>query len=241
MEARRDTSYGVCSGILPILPFVLLSAGVTPASVGPPHLPWLLERPGAAASIAPELAPLADQLVAGAARDLALGRLAGYGPLLRFLPLEELDSVHPDVDGIELVFDFGERSTRRVELPGRERWVIDPRAGRDPLAEGRPKRVRGEDRTLIVHRRVRFRWDESGITGVAEGDLEIAYGPFAPNVSVSTERRAGEARDEKGRIVLQVDERGEPLWADGRWVPLRAERWVVLEVKGRRFELPLAE
>ena len=233
MEARRSTSYGVCSGILPlVLPFVLFSAGAVPASV---------ERPAAAAPIAPELLPVAGLLAEGAARDLALGRLAGYGPLLRFLPLEELDSVHPGVDGIELVFDFGERSTRRVELPGRERWVIDPRAGRDPLTEGRPKRVRGEDRTLIVHRRVRFRWDETGITGVAEGDLEVAYGPFAPNVSLRTERRASEARDEKGRIVLQVDERGEPLWAEGRWVPLQAERWVVLEVKGRCFELPLAE
>lgn len=206
--------------------------------------PESLVEPVAEPPYAPEIGPIATRLEAPspAARTATLEMLAGYGPLLRFLPLDELEHAHTQGDGVlELSFDFDRRSARRVVLPSVERWVIVPTNLDEPLLDGEPKQVKSDERTLIVHRRLRLRVANGELAGVVDGDLEVAWGPFSPNVSLATEHRpGGAARDSKGRIVLQPGEDGFPRRGpDGRWVAVRADRWLVLEVRGRRFELPL--
>ncbi|MEE8469650.1 MAG: hypothetical protein V3T22_14410 [Planctomycetota bacterium] len=173
-------------------------------------------------------------------RQQAMCMLSGYAPILEFLPIENLDSVEVHQETLEFRFDFDGRRTRRVRLPSGWRYVLDPKDHADPLLEGEPQWVEYEGRKLIVHRQVRFFYDENGITAVKEGDLEIKAGWFAPNLRLRTELHRGRiARDSKGRILIETDERGRPLKLAGRFVPVRADRWLVLQVKQHRIELPL--
>lgn len=246
MHERRTTRGRVRSeGLLAAIPFLVPPLFLAPVSG---ELPgggeFARSAPTVTPTIAVGLAPVAARLEAGSAaeRDAALALLDGYRPLLRFLPVDDLERIRVGRDELELAFDFGRSSKRRVELPAVRRWVVDPSsaAADDPLAACRAERVETTERTLIVHRRLRLKRDGRTLCGVADGDLEIAYGMFAPNLALSTEHRPGDcARDAEGRIFLEVDERGFPVREDGRWVPVRSDRWLVLEVKGRRFELAL--
>lgn len=242
MDERCTTRGRVRSGaFLVALPFLTPPIFLTP-SLG--EQPRGEEVARSAPILAPELVPVAARLEAESAaeRDAALALLDSYRPLLRFLPIDELSGVHVRRDALEFEFDFGPGSTRRVELPAVRRWVLDPAtaAGEHPLAGCRAEEVETTARTLIVHRRLHLKRDGQVLRGVADGDLEIAYGMFAPNLSLATEHRPGDfARDPEGRILLEVNELGLPVRENGRWVPVRSDRWLILEVKGRRIELPL--
>lgn len=173
-------------------------------------------------------------------RQQAMCMLSGYAPILDFLPLENLDSVAVQQDALEFRFDFDGRRTRRVGLPSGWRYVLDPEDHADPLLQGEPQWVEYKGRKLIVHKKVRFFYDENGITAVGEGDLEIKAGWFSPDLRLRTELHRGRiALDSKGRILIETDERGRPLKLAGRFVPVRSDRWLVLQVKKYRIELPL--
>lgn len=232
---QRQGSSGALALLLPLL--------VPVASFGPAVRAistWWVPTP----PLSPEVEPLRPLIKAGSleAREAALALLEGHRPLLRFLPMEEISSVRFADDMLEFDFDFGRRSSRRVELPSVSKWVVDTDGltTEQALLSRRAERVKTRARTLIVNQTLRFYSSGTDLAGVEDGDLEIAYGMFAPNVSLSTEHRPGDvARDASGRIVLEVDEQGLPIRKDGRWVPRRSNRWLVLEVKGRRFELAL--
>ncbi len=166
--------------------------------------------------------------------------LSGYAPILEFLPIENLDSVEVYQETLEFRFDFDGRRTRRVGLPSGWRYVLDPEDHADPLLEGEVQWVEYQGRKLIVHEQVRFSYDENGITAVEEGDLEIKAGWFAPDLRLRTELHRGRiARDSEGRLLIETDERGRPLRLAGRFVPVQADRWLVLQVNQHRIELPL--
>lgn len=170
----------------------------------------------------------------------ALRMLSGYTPILDFLPIEDLASVDVHDETFDFRFDFGGRRTRRVGLPSGWRYVLDPGDLADPLLEGEAEWVKYTGRKLIVHELVRFFYDEHGITAVDAGDLEIKVGWFAPDLRLRTEFHRGRiARDSEGRMLIETDRRGRPLRRDGRFVPVQADRWLVLQVSKHRIELPL--
>ena len=243
MKNRRDTRGRWREGsLLTVLPLMIPMASLAPPG-GRPFTEVARSAPDPSIG-ASELAPIEARLTAKTEqrREEVLTLLGDYGPLLRFLPLDRLVSAAVEGDTIELRFDFEQRSTERVELCSVECWVVDPKKAEDPLAEARAEKVTTKERTLIVHRRVRLECGPDGIHGVASGDLEIAYGIFAPNVELTTELRpGGAAHDLEGRIVLSVDEAGSPLRENGRWIPVRADRWLILTVHGTRLELPLED
>jgi len=169
-----------------------------------------------------------------------LRMLSGYAPILEFLPIEDLESVEVHRDTIDFRFDFDGRRTRRVSLPSGWRYVLDPKDHADPLLEGVAQWVEFKGRKLIVHKQVRFFYDENGITAVDAGNLEVKAGWFAPDLQLRTELHRGRiARDAKGRMLLETDGSGRPLRRDGRFVPVTSDRWLVLQVRKHRFELPL--
>ena len=175
-----------------------------------------------------------------AQRLRAMRMLSGYAPILEFLPIENLAAVEVHEETLEFHFDFDGRRTRRVGLPSGWRYVLDPGDHADPLLEGEAQWVEYTGRKLIVHKLVRFFYDENGITAVDEGNLEIKAGWFAPDLQLRTELHRGRiARDSEGRMLIETDKRGRPLRQDGRLVPVQADRWLVLQVSKHRIELPL--
>lgn len=173
------------------------------------------------------------------APEPALRALGGAGEaLLAFLPLERLCDVHRTERELVLAFDTGAEETLPVAVPARTLQVLD--ADSDEVAPertGRARALRTDERVLLVHRELRFVLDAEGIAGVREGDLEVRAGPFAVDLALRTETRAGVARDRYGRPLLAVDEHGAPLRCEGRWVVQRFERWLVLEALGHRVEV----
>ena len=162
-------------------------------------------------------------------RALVRELMAGYDELLAFLPLEKLERTIAAANRLELVFS----SNLEVELGGRRQavWV-----------KGRIEWNETEARTLLVNQRVHFQFDETGLCGVCPGDLEIRAGWFTPDVKLRTiVARGRTAKDSEGRVLLATDERGRPIRRSGRWVPLRADRWLVLTVQGHRFDIPLQD
>ena len=160
-------------------------------------------------------------------RALVKERMAGYDELLSFLPLEKLERTIASGNRLELVFS----SDLEVELASKKQPV---------LVKGRVEWTETEARTLLVNERVRFQFDETGLCGVRSGDLEIEAGWFTPDVELHTVVARGRtAKDAEGRTLLATDERGRPIRRGGQWVPVRADRWLVLTVHGHRFDIPL--
>lgn len=95
---------------------------------------------------------------------------------------------------------------------------------------------------MIVHSSLRFELGPEGIRAVRKGDLEVSVWPFSPDLELHTEIHPGRiVTDDQDRILLETDEIGKPLRRDGRFVPIVADRWLILEAGGRRAEIPLLD
>jgi hypothetical protein len=55
-------------------------------------------------------------------------------------------------------------------------------------------RIKSDERTLLVHRRLRFELGPEGITGLVAGDIEVEAGPFQFDLAVRIEQRAAPSR-----------------------------------------------
>lgn len=168
-----------------------------------------------------------------------LRALGGAGEtLLAFLPLDRLRDARRTERELVLAFDTSADDTIEVVVPERRLQVLDADDDElDPELRGRARSLRTDEHVLLVHEELHFTLDAQGIAGVREGDLEVRAGPFAVDLALRTESRAGVARDRYGRPLLVVDEHGAPLRRDGRWVVQRYERWIVLEALGHRVEV----
>jgi hypothetical protein len=182
-----------------------------------------------------------DPTLEPGAGEAARRLLENYSELLEFLPLERLEHVLWGPESLELRFDFRGSSSLEVALPAVAEVALVPNDAADPLAGGKLVHSRGKQRRLVVHARVRFSVREGQIDSVRAGDLEIGWGLMRFDVKLVTEHRPGSwARDARGRILLLTDESGVPLSVAGRFRPIEADRWLVLEVRGTRREIPLA-
>lgn len=160
--------------------------------------------------------------------------LSGYEPLLAELPLEDLEDVSLRRSRLELRFDFDGDSHRRVELPAKERWILNKKR--------RAERETTSSRSLRVNRRLRFDFDSEGICAVVEGDLEVKAGIFWFDLSLSTELTPlREVCNAEGRPVLVEGSSGRPIKRDGRFLRETSRRWLVLEAKGRKVEIPIGD
>jgi len=158
--------------------------------------------------------------------------LAGYGPLLEILPLAALARTHYSNGELELEFDFDGAAHRQIELEAKRRWVLD--------GDGRACEHVSKARTLRVHRKLRFHMNEDGIESVQAGDLEVKWGFFYFDLAVSTEHSGERAvRVDGDNVVLETTRDGKLLMIGGTVVPCVASRWVVLEAKGQRVEIPI--
>jgi len=162
--------------------------------------------------------------------------LAGYGPVLEILPLDELRGVIVESDALELVFDFSGKKSRSIKLASKRRALL-PKGG--SLRQLEVDFESTKERTLVIEERLRFEHDGRAITAVREGDLRVKKLWMSFDLRVSTVTRVGAQRDDKGRTVLETDAAGEPLLVDGKLVPVSAERFFVIEARGRRVEIPL--
>ena len=217
-----------------------LTVGLALAALGPTGIHAASKAAGTPPSpTALVLGRLETREDATSAQELR-GVLEAYGQLLEFLPLNRLDRACWGRGALELEFDFGGRSSLEVELPAFPKVALIPSDPSDPMAGGKLVRSRGKARRLVVKERLRFTVDGGAIEGVRRGDLKIAWGVFSFDVHLETEARPDSwARDEHGRILLKTDESGDPVDVGGRYCPIEADRWLVLEVRGTRQEIAL--
>lgn len=125
-------------------------------------------------------------------------------------------------------------------MPERVDFALDGDDDEDLLTRGHAVRIKSDERTLLVHRRLRFELGPDGITGLVAGDIEVEVGPFHFDLCVRIEQRGGQvARDKAGRMLLAQGERGQPYKSNGLWVVQRYDRFLVLEAMGHKIEVGL--
>jgi hypothetical protein len=185
---------------------------------------------------------LADDQERSISGEIIRAMFEKYGVELDFLPLDALKKVEAADGKVTFDFDFGKKGEREIKLPDTVRKVLDSRLRSDPYKVDRKNRVREEKskgRKMKIKSQLEFSVDDSGLTGVREGDLTVSVFLLGwVNLTVQSERHEGKtATGEKNRPVLQTDSNGDPLVVDGHYQPQRYDDWVVITALGKRMEI----
>lgn len=152
-----------------------------------------------------------------------------YWMQLDFLPIENLVEMRVKDNVIYFTFDFGKKDSKSVKMPTLRFYAMTP--------DG-PRLIEQDGKTLKVKKNFEIRMQDGRLAGVEDGDLEVKYGPFWPNLNLRTEKRTMVALDEEGRPILKSDGRGL-LLENGEPVPATYEDWNVISAKGREIWIPL--
>lgn len=204
---------------------VLLAAWTqTLAAEAPrPALPAALER--ALDRLEPEL---------GESERERMARLfSGWDALVAYLPVADLRHVRFGDGWLELRFDFGKDDHRELEIRGTTKAYWDAKKREIVTEKGRTERVR-------LSSRIRLQFDENGLRGLREGDLEVKRG-FWWDLEVRTVEERRIEKDSDGRPRVRTDRAGKAELRGGKPVFVECDHWLVMEARGNRMEVALDE
>lgn len=187
----------------------------------------MAERGETAAALFEILADGQDRSISGEVmRDLN----ARYWLQLDFLPLEDLVEIQIHDRVMDFTFDFGKHNSRTLRTAKQQFYVQTPDGPRLVTQDGKKIKVKDHFQVYL---------SESGLAGVRDGDFEVKWGPFWPNLQLRSEKTTRVAISEDGLPILKSD--GNELVRDalGQVVPAVYTDWNIISVKDREVWLPM--
>lgn len=219
----------------PSAPYVLPSGTLTAPDLEKAFQSILDEKQGLAALFA----LLADGQKRVLPGDVVRSMFKKYGVTIDFLPVDTLKEVVAENGKVTFRFDFGGSSTRKVKLPDTSSTVLKQKNSADPWAadgKNEPKVVTSKGRELKVKNEVQLTVDQTGITGIREGDIEVGWALGWLGMKLHMEHQAGKQAMADERPVIQTGADGKPLVVNGHYVPQTYDDWVVIEAGPARVE-----
>jgi|GEM_PF-4686032 len=150
--------------------------------------------------------------------------------LPHFIPAESLVGVEIGDGQIRVRFD----ESLRLKVPAKKTWVLEPGEDSDPFAVSAGATAtqhKASSYNLKINEELVFDVDENGLHGIRKGDLVASKFVFSVGVSLKSIHGVDDFERIGDAYVLEIDESGEPIVVDGRYVPKKAEDWVEVTAK----------
>ena len=171
--------------------------------------------------------------------DVVRAMFKKYGVAIDFLPVDTLKEIVAENGKVTFKFDFGGNSNRRLKLPDSESTVLRQRNDKDPWAadgKNEPKVVKSKGRELKVKNEVELSVDNTGITGIRKGDIEVGWALGWLDMALHMEHNPGKQAMADDRPVIQTGADGKPIVSNGHYLPQTYDDWVIIEAGPAKVE-----